>query len=189
MSVLSLFFKKAEKNKNESQSFNLPTVQHMTVGSNDIASDTLDPQEIIDPLWWSISIYDGPEKYYTDLEKFSAPQKYVFAIQWYIAEVNNGGHDQFFYNSTGIVWQEALQGLKEIGHSEAYGILQKAVDIMGGNPSLQHEERQNLMEELDTNFDDLDDAFYNIDDLEDKIVAYIKRNEESFYFDGDVIIP
>ena len=52
-------------------------------------------QEMIQPLWWSVSIYDGEEQYRRDLEGFTAPQRYLFALQWYLAEVNNGGHDQF----------------------------------------------------------------------------------------------
>jgi hypothetical protein len=63
---------------------------------------------VIDPLWWSVSIHDGPKKYEADLGHFSYPQRYIFAIQWYVAEVNNGGHNQFFFNSTGIVWKDAL---------------------------------------------------------------------------------
>lgn len=78
-------------------------------------------QEIIDPLWWSVSIYDGEEQYQRDLEGFTAPQRYLLALQWYLAEVNNGGHDQFYSNSTGIVWEDAMNGAREMGMEELYG--------------------------------------------------------------------
>ena len=87
-------------------------------------------QEIIDPLWWSVSIYDGEEQYQRDLEGFTAPQRYLFALQWYLAEVNNGGHDQFYSNSTGIVWEDAMNGAREMGMEPYYLYRQKN---MAGN--------------------------------------------------------
>ena len=49
------------------------------------------------------------------MNPFSLPQRYVFAIQWHIGEVNNGGHYQFYDNSTGIVWEDSLKGFEVIG--------------------------------------------------------------------------
>ena len=39
-----------------------------------------DEQGVIAPLWWSVSIYDGEQKYEDDLKPFTLPQRYVFAI-------------------------------------------------------------------------------------------------------------
>jgi len=55
------------------------------------------------------------------------PQRYIFTIEWYIAEVNNGGHDQFYFNSTGIVWKNALKGFEEIKHTKAHNILKESI--------------------------------------------------------------
>lgn len=71
--------------------------------------DDGDFQAIVTPLWWEVSIYDGETEMYDALDRFTDPQKYVWAIQWYYSEVENGGHDQFFYNDTGIVWELALE--------------------------------------------------------------------------------
>ena len=65
--------------------------------------DDGDFQAIVTPLWWEVSIYDGETEMYDSLDRFTDQQKYVWAIQWYYSEVENGGHDQFFYNDTGIV--------------------------------------------------------------------------------------
>lgn len=147
------------------------------------------PQSIIDPLWWSVSIYDGEERYNFDLDKYSLPQRYVLAIQWYVAEVNNGGHDQFYFNSTGIVWKDALKGLQEVGHERAYDILKASVDRFGGIPSMDRDERQEQLENGDINFDDLDSAFYKITDLDEVIMAYIHSHKADFLFDGVVERP
>lgn len=88
-----------------------------------------------------MSIYDGEEQYQRDLEGFTAPQRYLFALQWYLAEVNNGGHDQFYSNSTGIVWEDAMNGAREMGMEELYGIIRESADRMGGKPAKEREDR------------------------------------------------
>lgn len=143
-------------------------------------------QKIIEPVWWSVNIYDSLEQYNKDLARFSLPQRYVFAIQWYAAEVCNGGHDQFFYNSTGIVWKDALMGLKEIGAQKYVKILEAAVERMGGNPAFDREERWKQMDELQPDFEDLDDDFYEDDNLAEIVMKYIKEHAQDFVFSGEV---
>lgn len=153
-----------------------------------LLSDAMDPMEVIDPLWWSVSIYDGEETYNTHLQSFTLPQRYVFAIQWYIAEVNNGGHDQFFFNSTGVVWKDALQGLRAIGHSQAAGVLQKAVDKLGGDPPLDRSARQDLLDDDTLDFEECDDAFCEISDWDDVFKGYIHAHADDFVFHGYVTL-
>ncbi len=164
-------------------------LKHFHIGDEEINSD--DPQAIIEPLWWSVSIYDGKEIYYTALEQFSVPQRYIFAIQWYLAETYNGGHDQFFYNSTGIVWKEALDGFKAVGLTQCAEILNNAAERMGGEPSHDREERWNVMDELEPEFDDLDSMLYDIDsdEISNALMTYIRTHKENFYFDGDIEVP
>jgi hypothetical protein len=83
----------------------MPEQIRMTVGDPEIQGD--DYFVVIEPVFWSVSIYDGLERYEEDLANFSAEQRLVFAYHWYLSEVNNGGHDQFYYNSSGIVWPDA----------------------------------------------------------------------------------
>jgi len=75
-----------------------------TIGDREIQGD--DYFAVIEPVFLSVSIYDGPERYEEDLANFSTEQRLVLAYHWYLSEVNNGGHDQFYYNSTGIVWRD-----------------------------------------------------------------------------------
>lgn len=41
---------------------------------------------------------DGPQRYEEDLTQFSKEQRLVLAYHWYLSEVNNGVHDQFYFN-------------------------------------------------------------------------------------------
>ncbi|HHY81468.1 MAG TPA: DMP19 family protein [Clostridiales bacterium] len=175
-----MFWKKMKRKIKE-------TKKHITIGEAEIENG--DPQSIIEPLWWTVSIYDGEERYNKDLEKYSLPQRYIFAIQWYAAEVKNGGHDQFYYNSTGIVWKDALAGFKEIGHEEAYEILKESANRLGGSPSMDRSERQKQLDDTNADFGDLDCKFYEISDLDEVIMEYIKFHKKDFLFDGVVTIP
>ncbi|MFV0394281.1 MAG: DMP19 family protein [Coprobacillaceae bacterium] len=171
-----MFFRKKIKN--------MKAMKTIHIGKEDIY--TGDPQSIIEPLWYSVSIYEGEEKYNQDLQLFSLPQRYIFAIQWYVAEVNNGGHDQFYSNSTGIVWKDALAGFEQIKHVTAYNILKESANRLGGSPSMNRDERNNQLDKLNSNFTDLDNAFYKITDLDDLIMEYIKQNKKHFYFDSEL---
>ncbi len=161
-------------------------LSHFHVGDEEIDSGEI--QRIIEPLWFAVNIYDSEEQYNSDLARFSLPQRYVFAAEWYIAEVDNGGHDQFFFNSTGIVWKDALECFKMVGLTECVDILTEAVNRMGGSPSLDREERWEEMDSNEPDFEDLDSRFYEFTDeaVYAAILEYVRNNRESFYFDGDI---
>ncbi len=138
--------------------------------------------KIIEPLWWSVSIYDGEKQYVNDLKKFTLAQKYVFAIEWYIAEVNNGGHNQFYYNSTGIVWEDAMKGFEVIGLKENYEILKESAQKLGGFPSKDREKRQQQLDKYEADFDDLDERLYKSEyEIENALLKYIRANSDDFF--------
>lgn len=148
-----------------------------------------DSWKIIAPLQQTVSIYDTVKEYEFDLKKFTTEQRFVFAINWYITEINNGGHHQFYFNSTGIVFDDALQGLKTIGASEYLNILEEANLRMADGLSQEREVRIDFLHEHKINFDDLDTRFYELDKvtpLEIILHDYILNNEDKFYFKGEI---
>lgn len=162
--------------------------KHYHVDAKTIAGRNI--MDIVEPMWDCVSIYDGLQVYERDLSRFTEPQKYLHAMIWYQSEVDNGGHDQFFFNSTGIVWKNALDGFKKIGFNSAAEILQEAVSLLGGSPAYDRTERQEQLDSLSDDelelLGDLDDRFYDIDDFDDVILRFITENKEDFYFDGDI---
>jgi hypothetical protein len=149
-----------------------------------------DPMTIIAPVWWTATIYDGEEKYNESLLPFSREQRFVYATLWYMAEVENGGHDQFYFNSTGIVWKDALSGFKALGLNEVVDIITESVSRMGGNPSLDRATRQGQLDDYEPDFNDLDSRLYAIDtEIYDGIYQYIRKNRIAFYFEGDLQVP
>jgi len=148
-----------------------------------------DSWDIIAPLQQTVSIYDSVEKYESDLKKFTQEQRYVFAINWYAADVNNGGHHQFYLNSTGIVYSDALQGLKVIGALEFFKILEESSIKMAGGLSPNRNIRMDFLQEHDIDFEDIDNKFYKLDKtnpLEIFLHNYIGKNKEKFYFEGEI---
>jgi hypothetical protein len=160
---------------------------HMTVNDESFAQN--DAFALIEPVWWTGNIYGSVEEYEESLRQFSKPQRFLFAIHWYIAEVDNGGHDQFYYNSTGIVWPDALAGFDALGLDEAVAIIEESMSRMGGQPSRIRSERQDQLNRFSAEFDDLDNRLYALEeeiDLNVIMVTYASENASSFYFDGEV---
>lgn len=162
--------------------------KHYHVDDETIASE--DIMDIIAPMWDGVNIYDSLQTYEQDLSRFTESQRFANAMVWYSCEVNNGGHDQFFFNSTGIVWKDALDGFRKIGFDSAAEILWEAVSLLGGSPSFDRKERQEQLDSLNDDklklLGDLDDRFYGITDFDDRILRFINENKDDFYFDGDI---
>lgn len=185
--LLVVLLSGCDKNSNEEK-----TVEYKTekIVVDDAVISSNDDFRVIEPVWWSVSIYDGEKQYNKDLERFSKPQRYVFAIEWYLSEVNNGGHDQFYSNSTGIVWEDAMKGFQEIGATENYNIIKESAIMLGGKPNKDREKRQDELDKYEPNFSELDDRYYASENsMFEKLHAYIMTNSKDFYFNGEVKIP
>jgi Domain of unknown function (DUF4375) len=148
-----------------------------------------DMRAIMHPISWVANIYDGPIAYEKSLESLSRPQRLLFAVRWYVYEVENGGHRQFFSNSTGIVWIDAMQGLKELDIQRGANILRIAAERMGGKPSLDRAERQEQLEANQPDFQDLDEALWELVgkvDFDERMIAYVRAQPAAFYFSGKI---
>jgi hypothetical protein len=119
-------------------------------------------------------------------EHLSPPQQHYLAVFFYNAEVNNGGHSQYFVNSSGDHWKSALEGLKEIGAEERAGILQKATALFGAaGPSVDNDPRHRQLaafsEEQDKAVDELDRKYYGCgENIEALLAQYTLKNREHF---------
>ena len=63
----------------------------------------------------------------------SEPETAVLAVLTFEAEVNNGGFDQFFLNSSGALAHEALAGLHEVGLRSYASLLERAIALFPKN--------------------------------------------------------
>ncbi len=165
-------------------------IEHIRV--DDIVIDSGDLFAIMDPVWYSVDIYDGESEYKGSLARFSRQQQLILGILWYQAEVNNGGHDQFYFNSTGIVWREALAGLEALRLPEFVAILKESASYLGGEPDADRTTRQKQLEKYKPDFEQLDTRFYRLDrdgDLDKAMQQYISGHRKAFWFEGEVRKP
>lgn len=144
---------------------------------------TRTPWEVIEPLWWNVSVYDGPAQYERDLQRYSRSQRHLFACMCYIGEVNNGGHDQFYANNVGIVWKDALAGFRAFGEQDVASILAESAQRLGGQPSLERSERFETWLRERPDFRDLDERFYRIESsrsLQESLTRSMRSNPSAF---------
>lgn len=113
------------------------------------------------------------------------PWQQVFCLVWQLeAEINNGGFEQFFFNSVGEWASKTPQGLLSIGAAKTADIVRRALAVFpDGAPPKDIEERRDAVEklgdaELDL-LDELDSAFLAYEDpLEDLLLAWVVRNRK-----------
>ena len=177
----------AEKQKNRRG-----VSQHRTITVEEIQSAD-DMWTINEPMYWSINIYSSYDDYIETSKEFTLEQRYLNAICWYFAEVNNGGHHQFFYNSTGIVWEDALAGLRLFKMDELADNLQSVINYFGGSIPFDRVERWTILQDWENNpeffdfLDEKDDAVYTYDGIFEDV--FVHENPHLFVFDGTYTIP
>lgn len=106
------------------------------------------------------------------------PQVAKLLVEELEAEVNNGGFDQFFFNSAGDKAEETILALKAIGAKHTASILEEACKKFPGEmPPNDRSLRQELLEQVSpdsTRFEDEDAAFYEYrDDLAGLVSTYV----------------
>lgn len=146
-----------------------------------------------DPLWWkaleviweNANIYDGEKELEESLAPATKGQRAVYAVYFYSAEVDNGGHDQFFFNSTGLLWEEVLKGFDLLELPEFKKILEKALThFPNSKPSKNREERIKQLDAIDFDLYEIDKEFYALDKggvLREKFNQYILTHPEEFF--------
>ena len=165
---------------------------HRTITVEEIQA-TDDMWTINEPAYWTINIYGSYDDYIETSKEFTLEQRYLNAICWYFAEVNNGGHHQFLYNSTGIVWEDALAGLQRFKMDELADNFQTVLDYFGGTVPFDREERWKLLQQSEDNpdffefLDEKDDVVYEYDGILEDV--FVHENPQLFVFDGTYTIP
>ena len=164
--------------------------RHRTITVQEIMA-TDDVWTINEPMYWTINIYGSYDDYIESAKPFTLEQRYLNAISWYFAEVNNGGHHQFFYNSTGIVWEDALAGLRLFKMDILADNLQSVIDYFGGSVPFDREERWTILKDWDDEvfdfLDKKDDVLYEYDGIYED--TFVHEHPELFVFDGTYKVP
>jgi hypothetical protein len=120
------------------------------------------------------------------LEKLSESQKVFYYNQELEREINNGGFDQYFYNSSGDYAHQAIISLQQINAIKTTAILQLAIDqfpnsIVPKNQSERWEILEKIEEKAGEVWEQLDKRFLEYEDnLYDLNIEFIKKHRSSF---------
>lgn len=119
------------------------------------------------------------------IDRLTEPQRIFYFNQNLEREINNGGFNQYFYNSSGDFSHETLTSLRTIGAEKTANILQHAIDQFPNSiVPKDRSERQEILDQIEDKaghvWENLDQAFYKYEaNLNDLNIEYVKQiNEE-----------
>jgi hypothetical protein len=128
-------------------------------------------RQIADPyeryLQWSNSVdRKHIDKGYIALNPAERDLLHVSLLE---TEVNNGGFDQYFFNTAGDYALATVETLRRIGSSEALALLRQAVAVFGATPpATDRTIRQSQMEDLPETaadlWEELDEQFWTLEE-------------------------
>ena len=128
-------------------------------------------QFIFDNISKLIGVLDGDE--YNSVMKLNKSRQAIYMIVILESEVNNGGFELFYNNSSRKFHEHLPEALKRIGALEYAKLMQKANNIY----------KQEKIKSLDNRFDELDIEFFNLyrtENLYQAQVKFIRENKSEF---------
>jgi len=132
----------------------------------------------VEPIWDSVSIYDGGDVFLKGFNEASEKQQVLFASHWAQSEIMNGGLGQFFSNSTGVLAPEAVEGFKKLRMPKCASILSDAMKFFGENYPRERTARENVLENFYEKFGD--DAIPMLE-LEEAMATEIEEENGGFW--------
>lgn len=125
-------------------------------------------------------------KEYESVLSWNKSRQAIYMIWLLEGEVNNGGYNQFYYNSSGQFYKHLPDALRLVGAYKFADLTQKANDTY-------EKENEKITKHLDGTsegfsksyennpLNDFDTKFYNLEeDLQQIQINYIKKNKKDF---------
>lgn len=111
-------------------------------------------------------------------------EKIFYCVHWLESEVNNGGFNQYFFNSAGDYARETVNALIEIGAGYTAELLKQSFTVFEEKvPFSDRYKRQEQLfiigEENENFLNELDEKFYAYtDQISSLLVDYIKKHKD-----------
>jgi len=117
-----------------------------------------------------------------DYGELTDMQRLAHLVFWYDSEVQNGGHLQYFANSSGRRAKEAESALSVLGMECQQNILNEALAHISKNPLIEFESADDCVSAArDEAFEAFDRRYYDCaKDANKYLEAYMDRNLEHF---------
>lgn len=123
-------------------------------------------------IFYSVTDYVMEKEIENSFEDLDDVEKKAYIVGKYIMEVNNGGYDQYFFNTDGEYAKATVEFLDQIGERNFSKLLDESISIFKAViPDDRKEEEFELM----------DQKFYHVDieayeELYDKFEAFLQNN-------------
>jgi len=107
-------------------------------------------------------------------------------------EVNNGGYDQFFVNSSRQYALTVVPALEGIGCNTTAALTQKAIDALNLHPLTLEAVGDSILKpnpERDHALEALDKQFYKICEIEPKLFAFVESHRHAFVLGKMSVAP
>lgn len=171
--------------KSMDDSITQPVYKKLTIQIINSTSDESLLQTVFDSLSQKFSV--GKDEYKTVLE-FNRSQQAIYVIWELEAEVNNGGFNQYYTNSSGQFANLTPNALKLVGANEFSELINRANRIYEDENALIKKYQDGSAEGFSKSYEDnplneLDDEFfeyYRDENLMELQVAFIRKNKTDF---------
>lgn len=165
---------------------NRPVYKELTEQIIDTTSDDNLLQIIFDNL--SVKQPDDFKKEYETVMSWNKSRQAIYMIWVLEAEVNNGGYNQFYFNSSGQFYKHLPEALRLVGAIKFADLTERANNIFEkeNDKITRHQDgtiegfsksyEDNPLNDLDTEFY----ALYQTENLQQIQVDYIRKNKKEF---------
>lgn len=157
------------------------------------ADDDFDIDEIVSEASTAWADAQTPEQEQEVLAAMTPGQRLLMAYTIYFDQCTSGDQSTFLWNSTGNLWEYALEATRVMGLPD-YEILREAIALFqDGRPSKVTAERRDWLRQLDAagkldewdqKFEALDARYYDLPDRSELINKYIRAHADDFFRPG-----
>jgi Domain of unknown function (DUF4375) len=138
--------------------------------------------EVSEPLWslWAgFGDTEEPESIASFFGQLNEGQGRILAVAICRSEIANGGVDQFFLESTGKIWPQALEGLRIIKAEKYVKLLEKVLALFpNGKAPIQTKGRNDFISSLPD--DKTDKLFESVNEKWDELDSSDKQSLAAF---------
>jgi hypothetical protein len=152
--------------------------------------DTTSDDDLIQTVFDNLSdnVPKDYTKEYETVISWNKSRQAIFMIWWLEAEVNNGGYNQYYFNSSGQYYKLLPEALKFVGAFKFSDLTEKSNQIYEKEYGKITRHHDGTLEGFsksykDNPLNDQDDKFYALykeEDLQQIQIDYIRRHKKDF---------
>lgn len=144
------------------------------------------------PLWIGFGDSEDPESIANLFGQLNEGQRHILAVAICRSEIANGGVDQFFLETAGKIWPQALAGLRIMKAEKYVKLLEKVLALFpNGKAPLQTKERNDIISSLPEDkteklFESVNEKWDELDSSDKQSLAalcarYVRANPAYFF--------